>query len=92
MRERLDAEVRVDGLLLGGLPLCRLLLAGLLRGWLLGAAAGVAAAVFPVAAGALNCLPHGHLTTLPAADSGMLKTLEQAGHLIFIGSRAIQFL
>ena len=37
----------------------------------------------PGAAGARSCLPHGHLTTLPAAVSGMDRTLEQAGHLIF---------
>lgn len=51
------------------------------------AAAGRAAAAatgFAAPPGARNCFPQGHLTTFPAADSGIFKTAEQAGHLIFM--------
>ena len=34
--------------------------------------------------GARSCFPQGHLTTWPAAESGMDRTFEQAGHLIFM--------
>ena len=36
------------------------------------------------AAGARNCFPHGHFTTLPAASEGIFKIALHAGHLIFI--------